>query len=200
MAPEELGASSAEAEEVARARGGDEAAFEALVRRREGDIYRLCLRMLGDRDDAMDASQETFLRVYRALPHFRGEASFRTWVLGIAINVCRTRLVGRARRQGQRRVSLQRGDGEGGEEGVVDIADTAPGPEAHASAGELRAALARALAQLQPEHREVILLHQMTGLEYQAMAAVLGVRVGTVKSRMARARAALRAALEGVWP
>lgn len=193
-------AAAAEAAEVARAIGGDEAAFEALVRRREADVYRLCLRMLGDRDDAMDAAQDTFLRVYRALPRFRGEATFRTWVLGIAINVCRSKLVSRERRQRQRSVSLQHEDPASGDEVVHDLTDAAPGPEQRAFAAELRTALAAGLRRLSPEHREILLLHEMTRLEYEEIAAALGVRLGTVKSRMARARAALRAAIGEVWP
>ncbi len=193
-------AAAVEAAEVARARAGDEEAFEALVRRREAEVYRLCARVLGDRTEALDATQDTFLRVFRGLPSFRGEATFRTWVLGIAINVCRTRMASRKRRERHRWLRLTQENAASGEEVTLEIEDRAPGPEARARASELRHALERALASLRPEHRELILLHQMTGLEYEALARVLGVRLGTVKSRMARARAALRAALREVWP
>ncbi len=194
------GEAAAEAAELERARAGDEAALEALVRRHEADTYRLCRRMLGDPEEAMDATQDTFLRVVRALPSFRGEASFRTWVLGIAINVCRSRLTSRAWRNRQRQVSLEAAEEEGSEQVVPEPSDPRPDPERRALAAALRRALGTALARLTEEHREVLLLHEMTQLDYEEMARVLGVRVGTVKSRMARARAALRAALGEVWP
>ncbi|NWF99934.1 MAG: RNA polymerase sigma factor [Thermoanaerobaculaceae bacterium] len=200
MAMEAGEAAAAEALEVERAKAGDEAALEALVRRHEGDTYRLCRRMLGDPEEAMEATQDTFLRVVRALPAFRGEASFRTWVLGIAINVCRTRLTSRAWRDRQRWVSLSPAEAERSEEVVPEPSDPRPDPERRAWAAELRRALGTALGKLTREHREVLLLHEMTQLDYEELARVLGVRVGTVKSRMARARAALRVALREVWP
>jgi RNA polymerase sigma factor (sigma-70 family) len=190
----------ADAADVRRAAEGDEAAFEVLVLRHQRPVYNLAWRLLGDRDDAEDAVQEAFLRAWRALPRFRGDASFRTWLTGIAINVCRNRLAGAAARRRRATVSLVRRDAASGEEGIVEPVDPAPGPEAVTGARESRAALERALAELSPEHREIILLREMSGLEYEELASVLGCALGTVKSRIARARGALRRALEGVWP
>jgi RNA polymerase sigma factor (sigma-70 family) len=185
---------------VERAAAGDEAAFAALVRRHERAVYNLSYRLLGDREDALDAAQDTFLRCYRALPRFRGEASFRTWLTGIAINVCRSRLAGAERRQRGRTQALVHLDPESGDAVPLPLPDPAPDPERRARAGELRDALARALLELSPEHREVLLLREMSGLEYDEVAAAMGCALGTVKSRIARARAALRQALEEVWP
>jgi RNA polymerase sigma-70 factor (ECF subfamily) len=179
---------------------GDESAFEALVRSHQRGVYNLAYRLLGNREDALDAAQDTFLRCYRALPRFRGDAAFRTWLLGIAINVCRTRLTGAARRQQHRTQDLTRTDPRTGERVPLDLPDPGPGPESAAHAGELRGALARALAGLSPDHREVLLLREVGELEYDEVAAALGCALGTVKSRIARARAALRLALEEVWP
>ncbi len=187
-------------DEAHSAAAGDEAAFEALVHRHQRALFNLALRYLGDRDEAQDAVQDTFLRAWRALPRFRGEAMFRTWITGIAINVCRSRLAGaeaRCRRQTQ---SLVQPDGDGGAEVDLPLPDPSPGPAELARGGELRAALTKALAALSPEHREVLLLREMNGMEYEEVAAVLGCALGTVKSRIARARGALREALEGVWP
>jgi RNA polymerase sigma-70 factor, ECF subfamily len=184
---------------VRRFQAGDEAAFEELVSGREAEVYRLTLRMLGDADDALEATQDTFLRVYRALPHFRGEATFRTWLLGIAINVCRSRRSSRAARDRRRSVSLD-ATTEGGEATVRIPAAPGPDPERAAQGAELRGALQRALGELSPEHREIILLREMQGLEYEELASTLGCAVGTVKSRLARARGALRAAMEILWP
>ena len=185
---------------VERAIAGDESAFEALVRSHQRGVYNLAYRLLGNREDALDAAQDAFLRCYRALPRFRGDAAFRTWLLGIAINVCRTRLTGAARRQQRRTQDLTRADSRTGERVPLDLPDPGPGPESAAHAGELRGALAHALAGLSPDHREVLLLREVGELEYDEVAAALGCALGTVKSRIARARAALRLALEEVWP
>jgi len=190
----------AESGDVARARGGDAQAFEALVRRREAEVHRLCVRMLGDREEALEATQDVFLRVFRGLPRFRGEASFRTWVIGIAINVCRSRLGSRKWRERRAAASLQREDPEGGERDELLVRDPAPSPEERAYGRQLGVALNSALAQLHPEHREILLLREMEQLEYEELASVIGCAVGTVKSRLARARSALRRALEGIWP
>ena len=185
---------------VERAIAGDESAFEALVRSHQRGVYNLAYRLLGNREDALDAAQDAFLRCYRALPRFRGDAAFRTWLLGIAINVCRTRRSGAARRHQRQTQDLTRADSRTGERVPLDLPDPGPGPESAAHAGELREALAHALAGLSPDHREVLLLREVGELEYDEVAAALGCALGTVKSRIARARAALRLALEEVWP
>jgi RNA polymerase sigma factor (sigma-70 family) len=184
---------------VARCRSGDAAAFEALVHRHEGEIYRLCLRLLGDREDATEATQETFLRVYRSLPRFRGDAAFRTWTWGIAVNVCRNRVKTVAARIAARCEPVV-GENEDGEVVELPLTDSNPGPEAAAYGGELRRALLRALGAISSDHREILVLREIEGLEYHELAGVLGCAEGTVKSRLARARGALRHALAGVWP
>lgn len=188
-----------EAEALERLRALDEAAFEELVTRHEREVFHLARRMLGDHEEALDATQEVFLRVFRGLPSFRAQASLRTWVYGIALNVCRNRLASACRRMDRRCDPLTTVDAEGGED-PLPLPDPGPGPERAAYGAELREALERALAALSPEHREVVLLRDVQALEYDEMAAVLGCALGTVKSRLGRARAALRQALEGVWP
>jgi RNA polymerase sigma-70 factor, ECF subfamily len=190
----------ADAADVARFRAGDELAFEDLVRRSEGEIYRLAFRLLGNREDALDAAQESYLRAFRALRSFRGEAAFRTWLTGIAINVCRSRRGSAAARAARRSLPLDARDPESGTASVPDIVDARPDPEDAAHGAELRLALERALGTLVPEQREILLLREMQGLDYDELAHALGCAAGTVKSRLSRARAALRAALEGVWP
>jgi RNA polymerase sigma-70 factor (ECF subfamily) len=189
-----------DAADVARFRAGDDDAFEPLVSRREAEVYRLCTRMLRNSDEAMDAAQETFLRALRGLRSFRGEATFRTWLTGIALNVCRNRLVSAATRMRRRSVPLAPSEPWTDRPQVIDPPDPRPDPESAARGAELGAALACALATLAPEFREALLLREMQGLEYDEMAQALGCPVGTVKSRLSRARAALREALEGVWP
>jgi RNA polymerase sigma factor (sigma-70 family) len=190
----------ADAAEVGRAASGDDAAFEALVVRHQRSLYNLSVRLLGDREEARDAVQEAFLRAWRGLPRFRGEASFRTWATGIVINVCRNRLASADAQRRRKTSSLARRDQATGDEAALPLPDPAPGPEARAQGSEVREALATALAGLTAEHREIILLREMHDLEYEEIAAALGCAVGTVRSRLARARGALRRALEGVWP
>jgi RNA polymerase sigma-70 factor (ECF subfamily) len=189
-----------EAAAVERFQAGDEAAFEELVSRREAEVYRLARRMLGDEEDALEATQDAFLRAYRALPRFRGDAAFRTWLFGIAINVCRSRLASRDTRNRRRTIPLDAGDPGDGDAALVLPAAPGPDPERAAHGAELGKALERALAGLSPEHREILLLREMQGLEYEELAATLACAVGTVKSRLARARGALRTAMESVWP
>jgi RNA polymerase sigma-70 factor (ECF subfamily) len=164
---------------VERSRAGDREAFTELVRRHETRVYGLCLRILGDPDDARDAAQDTFLTVYRKLGQFRGDALFTTWLHRIGVNCCYDALR-RARRQPRLH--------------VVDD-DTPPelGPpvEDHAEgvAGTLDAA--SALARLPEEYRVVLVLADVEDLPYEEISKVLDVPVGTVKSRVHRGRVAL---------
>jgi RNA polymerase sigma-70 factor, ECF subfamily len=196
----QVASSPGDATLVARARAGDELAFEALVGQHESAVYQVAWRMLGNREDALDAVQETFVRVFRGLASFRGEAALRTWVYGIALNVCRNKLASSEMRARTRRESLQIQDPGGGEEVDRPLPDPEPGPEVRAYGSELRRALETALGQLSSEHREIIVLRDIQGLEYEELASALGCALGTVKSRLARARAALRGQLQGVWP
>ncbi len=182
-----------------RLRAQEAGAFEELVHTHERQMYQLAHRLLRDHDEAVDATQEAFLRAFRSLPRFRGEASLRTWLYGITLNVCRNRLAAASWRHRECEEPLTWRDDEG-DERARPLGDPAPNPEQAAWAGELRAAVENALATLPPDHREVVVLREIQGLDYEEMAAVLGCALGTVKSRLARARGALRDALEGVWP
>lgn len=185
---------------VERFQAGDEEAFEALVRSREREVYRTALRILGDPDDAMEASQETFIRVFRSLKTFRSEASFKTWVTGICINVCRNKLASAGQQLKRRSTGLTREDRGDGEELETPLPDRSPDPAAATLGLELREALQRALMKLAPEHREIIVLRDIQDLDYDEIAAAISCPSGTVKSRLSRARQALREALEGIWP
>ncbi|MGC8762695.1 MAG: RNA polymerase sigma factor [Acidobacteriota bacterium] len=196
--PEAGGGAEADERDVARFRDGEAAAFERLVFRHEREVYRLVLRLLRNPDDALEVAQEAFLRAYRGLPSFRGEASFRTWLYGIALNAARTRQATLSRHL-SRTESL-----EGGEDDppspLLSISDPGPSPESRALGGELKEALLAALSRISPEHREILLLREVEGLDYEEVALLLGIPAGTVKSRLARARRAVREAMEGIWP
>ena len=190
----------ADYDDVQRFKDGSEDAFEALVTRYEAEMYRVAFRLLQSREDAMEAVQESFLRAYRALPKFRGDSTFRTWLTGITINVCRNIAASAGQRGRTQEVPIDETDPETGEERSLPLRDSKPDPEAEILASELRSALMKALGELTVEHREVLVLREIMSLEYDEMAGALGCAVGTIKSRLARARDALRGRLKGVWP
>lgn len=184
------------------ARQGDLAAFNWLVLRYQTRVYNLCLRMLSDPEAAADATQEAFLSAYRAIGRFKGE-HFRTWLLRIATNACLDMLRSRKRKPTQ---SIFRAGAEGEEdEGEpLPIADLDPtvNPEAAALSAETVAAIQAGLAQLPEDQRVALVLVDVQGLSYDEAASVTGANLGTIKSRINRARSRMRDYLRegGVLP
>jgi RNA polymerase sigma-70 factor (ECF subfamily) len=156
---------------VRRCLRGDAEAVRALVDRFQAEVYGLCVRLLGHRHDAEDVTQEVFLRVFRSLRRWDHSRPLRPWVLGIAVNRCRTWMAQRARRP----------------EPVDYLQDTAPGPGPDDSA-ELLAEVRAAVAALRPDYRTVFVLFHEHGQPYDEIAAALGRPVGTVKTWLHRAR------------
>ena len=173
---------------IADVLAGDPARFEALVRVHEKGIYRLCCRMLGGEQDALDASQEAFFKAYRGLAGFRGDSRFSVWLYRLASNACLDIL---RKRSAAKELPLT--DEEGG---MFDIPDPGPSPQDAAERTETREAVQRALAALAPEHRQAVILRDVNGLSYEEIAAVTGLEAGTVKSRIFRARRRLAALLQ----
>jgi len=178
------GAVPSEAVTVARARDGDRQAFATLVRAHQDRVFRFLLRLVDDRDEAMDLTQETFLRSFRALAEWRPEAPFRAWLFRIARNLAFDLL---RRRE---RVGFVGFDDLAPVDGAAHWPDTAPRPEQRLDDRRNLAALERALRDLPAAQREVLLLHELEGMSYAEMAATLEINTGTVRSRLARARAA----------
>jgi RNA polymerase sigma-70 factor (ECF subfamily) len=172
-----------DAEQVARVLAGEVAAFAVLVDRYHGDCLRFALRMLGDRHDAEDAVQETFLSAYAALGRYRERHLFRSWLYRILINRCRS--VGRER---QRRLRRFVEDGE--------AIERAPAGD-HGGDPGLRDALQIALDRLEPRLREAVVLKYGEGLEYREMSALTGTGISALKMRVKRACEALRPMLDG---
>ncbi|MEO8504433.1 MAG: sigma-70 family RNA polymerase sigma factor [Acidobacteriota bacterium] len=171
-----------------RHRRGDARAFDEVYSRYSSMVYNLAWRMSGDRDQAADLTQDVFLRIYRHLGSFRGHSSLKTWVYRVGLNQCRSRL-GRKR-------PIEQPLAEEGAEGVEPLPDTQRGPEEIAMAGETAERVATALAGLHLAFREAVVLRDLQGMEYEEIAVLLGVPIGTVRSRIARGREALRVALE----
>lgn len=169
---------------VMRAQRGEQEAFRVLVERYQDKAYTLALRMVSSPEDAQDVAQEAFLSAWKALPKFRMDAKFSTWLYRLTVNAA-TDLLRRRQKEGQNR-SLE------DEETPVIVADPAPGPEERAMRGERREELRRCIGELSENHRKILLLRELSGLDYQEIGEALELTPGTVKSRLARARRELR--------
>lgn len=168
------------------ARRGDTSAFEELVKLYEKRVYALTLRMCKNPEDAAEAAQEAFLSAWQGLPFFRGDASFSTWLYRLASNAC----VDLLRRESRHRNAA--GPSLNDEETTVDAADTAPLPQEELERKELKEQIEDGLRALTPDHRQVLILREMHQLSYDEISGVLELDVGTVKSRINRARKQLR--------
>jgi len=170
---------------VARLRQGDHRAFEELVIAYQHRVFGVALRMLGNRAEAEEIAQETFLRAHRALPEFRGDARLHTWLYAIASRLCLNRLASADRR-------LLRAD----DEPLAAASADEPSAAARMERAELDAAVREAIAALPEERRIVVVLRDLEGLSYEEIGEVLELEPGTVRSRLHRARLDLKAKLE----
>ncbi len=181
---------------VARARGGDRGDFDSLIGRFQDRVYNMAYRLLRDREDALDAAQEVFLSVFRGLADFADKARFSTWLYRVTINRCRDELRRRGTVKHTRPHSLHALRDE--DDRPLDPEAATPGPDALAQARETEAQVAGILAGLPDEAREVLVLRDTDGLAYDEIAAILGVPIGTVRSRLNRARQLFRERLAPV--
>ena len=163
---------------------GDVNAFEKLVTEYEKAVYAIAQRMTGNPEDAADMTQETFIKAYNSLGSFRGDSKFSVWLYRIANNVCLDFLRSRSRKP---TVSLSVEDDEG-EESQLDVADESQSPELLLERGLTRDAVRRGLDTLPPDYRQILLLREIQGLRYEEISSALGIDLGTVKSRIFRAR------------
>ncbi len=180
---------------INRFRSGDTAAFEELIVRYETKIYTTCLYFLKNREDAEDAAQEVIIKLYRKLDTFRQEASFTTWMNYVAANTCKDLL---RKRKRDRVLSLD--EEIETEDGQVqrEIPDGKPGPGDCLEQKELREVLLRAIGELSEEHRAVMLMREYQTLSYEEISEIMGISLGTVKSRIHRARGELRQILRAM--
>jgi len=172
-----------------RLQAGEAPAFEELVRIYQHRVFGVALRMLGNAALAEEMAQEVFLRAHRGLAEFRGDAKLSTWLYAIASRLCLTCLG-----SGERSVVRQ------GEESLLRLPHDARGPDATLEHAELETALHRAIAELPDERRIVVVLRDLEGLSYEEIAAALDLPMGTVRSRLHRARMDLKDKLERFLP
>jgi RNA polymerase sigma-70 factor, ECF subfamily len=184
---------------IARLKTGELAAFEELVEEFQPLVYALCYRVLNDSEDARDAAQETFLKIYRHFTHFRGEASLKTWICRIAINQARSSERWWRRRFRKETISLDTPLNFGSEDEKAPgdyLPSTSVSPENEALSRERGRLLELALTNLKKDFRIAVVLRDIEGLSYEEIAYVTGANVGTVKSRIARGREMLREVIE----
>jgi RNA polymerase sigma-70 factor (ECF subfamily) len=184
-----------EAALVERCRAGDEDACAELVEGHERLVYHLALHLLGDHNEALDLSQDVFLRVFRTLGGFRAQSSLRTWIFRIVVNQARNRQRWWRRRRRDAQVSLDEHIRTNGELPARHRGDD---PDGALARKELAIRIRGAVDGLPFDQRSAIVLREIDGLSYEEIAFSLGVAVGTVKSRLARARETLRAQLRDV--
>lgn len=177
---------------IAAARRGDLTAFNTLVLQFQDAVYSLAYRLMGDRDTAADAAQEAVIVAWRRLDSYRG-GSFRAWLLRITANHCYDEF---RRRKRAPSVSLEAMTGD--DDSFLPIAASDETPEQAVQRAELQRAIQRCLMALPPDQRAVAVLSDIEGFDYQAIAGQVGAALGTVKSRLSRARAALRDCLRDV--
>src|SRR5271169_4208700 len=179
---------------VEAARQGDMGAFEELVARHRDKIYARAFSMMRNEDEAVDLSQEAWVKSWQRLNQFQGDSSFGTWVTRIVINLCLDQL---RKQKRQRSESIEEMDQEsGGVERQMPVVTV--NPTAGLERGELRQRIDRALGQLSHEHRTVLMLHEFEELEYKEIAKVMGCSIGTVMSRLFYARRKMAALLADV--
>jgi RNA polymerase sigma-70 factor (ECF subfamily) len=181
---------------IAQLRARDINAFEELVSHFERPVYSLCYRLLGDAEEARDAAQETFLKVYRGINSFRGESGLKTWIYRIAINQAMNQQRWWRRRHRDETVSLELSGGES-ETTLGNLqAGRDASPEAQAIASQRERRIIDALGDLRQEYRVALILREIEELSYEEIAEALAISIGTVKSRIARGREELRRRLK----
>jgi RNA polymerase sigma-70 factor (ECF subfamily) len=177
---------------IQRSQKGDQDAFAALVDEHQRYVFNLAFRVLKDENEALDLTQETFVRAWTALPNFRGQSQFRTWLYRIATNLCYNRLP-----------NLRRSLAELGDDVMPDLPEVeemSSNPGRKLESNEIRAHLHLAIDQLDANYKILIVMRYHNELSYEEIASLLNLPLGTVKTGLFRAKEKLRLALEGFYP
>ncbi len=181
---------------VRRFQAGDTTAFDELVLRHADTVFSLCCRILGDYDDANDCAQDVFIKAFRGLKGFAFRSGFSTWLHTVAVNTCRNHMTSLQYRTSVRMVRLDSpADPEGG---TTDIRDASYDPEKQYERKERDVIIQQALGSLPEKQRILVVLRDIEGKSYEEMVRITGMKLGTVKSKLLRARQSLRELLKGV--
>ncbi|AEG59648.1 RNA polymerase sigma factor [Desulforamulus ruminis] len=172
---------------VEQSKKGDRNAFEHLVQMYENKVYTIAYRLMGNHADASDLAQEAFIKIYQALPNFRGDASFSTWIYHITVNVCRDEL-----RKKQRRPTVSLDDSPNQGNTTYELRSNGPTPEEALDRNETQVMVQQCLSTLPDDYRIILVMREIQELSYDEIAETLGCSLGTVKSRLSRARQALK--------
>ncbi|MBE9564266.1 MAG: RNA polymerase sigma factor RpoE [Proteobacteria bacterium] len=172
---------------VVRVQKGDKKAFDMLVLKYQLRLSKLVSRFLRNQSDVPDVVQEAFIKAYRALPNFRGDSAFYTWLYRIAINTAKNHLVSQSRKSPSNSIDVQDAEDYGASEWLKEYAS----PEREALAAELETTIHQAMSELPSDLREAITLREIEGLSYEDIALVMDCPIGTVRSRIFRARDAI---------
>jgi RNA polymerase sigma-70 factor (ECF subfamily) len=187
-----------EARLISRLRESDLEAFEELVSHFERPVFSLCYRLLGDAEEARDAAQETFMRVYRGLGGFRGDSGLKTWIYRIAINQAMNQQRWWRRRHKDETVSLELSRVDSEHTVGSQLPCGTPTPEQQAISNEREGRIMKALGEIKQEYRVALVLREIEELSYEEIAMTLSISIGTVKSRIARGREELRRRVHGL--
>jgi len=188
----QAGSSDRDAAFVRAVQGGDMAAFDQLVIKHKDKLFNMVYWFLGDYQEANDCAQEIFIKVFKGLKKFRFESSFSTWLYRIAINTCKNKLKSSAYRWKKRTVPLENPDSSKEGDFSYEMQNGSPSPMNELEKKERMMLIQKAVNSLPQEQNRVIVLRDIQGLSYQEIADITGLNLGTVKSRLARARMALR--------
>ena len=178
---------------------GDRSAFDALVDKYSGKAFQIAYGVLGSRQDAEEVAQDAFIRIHRALPSFRGDSEFTTWMYRITINLARNKYRWNKSRGAQKNVSMDAPveTGNGDSEGMtLDVADPEMPPDERVAMDEMEKNLSAELERLPALYRETLVMRNLENMNYEQIADLLGCKLGTIKSRIARAREELRRRLK----
>ena len=188
--------SADETQFVLRLRANSDVAYDELVRTYSTPLYHVACRMLADPGEAADVTQDIFVKVFRNIQRFRGQSSLKTWIFRIAFSEILNRLRWSRRRHRQYTISLDAVGKNGAHEGaLVQVPDARPTPEVVLERKEREEAIQQALSRLSKKHRSIVVLRDIQGFSYSEISEILGVSMGTVKSRLARARREMKKCL-----
>ena len=176
----------------------DNIAFDKLVLKYKDMVFNVCYRMLRDYEEANDCAEESFVRAFRGLKGFRFKSTFKTWIYRVAVNICKNKITSLAYRYKKRMVSIDKPKETENGDCVVEITDGSPTPLLEIVKKERDALVQSAIDTLSKTHKEIIILRDVENLSYEEIVKITGYNLGTVKSKLARARQKLREKLKGL--